>query len=47
MSLRREEEDRMQNKHDVDRELFLQLNTTLIFVSRLLKLFYIAVQVVN
>ena len=37
----------MQNKQGTDHELFLQLNTTLFLVSRLLKLIYIAVQVVN
>lgn len=37
----------MQNKQDVDHELFLKLNTTLVLVSRLLKLFYIAVQLAN
>ncbi len=37
----------MQNKQDTDHELFLQLNTTLFLVSRLLKLIYIAIQVVN
>ncbi len=37
----------MQNKQDTDHELFLQLNTTLVLVSRLLKLIYIAVQLAN
>ncbi len=37
----------MQNKQDTDHELFLQLNTTLFLVSRLLKLIYIAVQFAN
>lgn len=37
----------MQNKQDTDHELFLQLNATLVLVSRLLKLIYVAVQIAN
>lgn len=37
----------MQTKQDTDRRLFLQLNTTLVFVTYLLKLIYAAVQLLN
>lgn len=37
----------MQDKQDTDRGLVLLLNTTLVFISRLLKLIYVAVQIIN
>lgn len=37
----------MQDKQDTDRRLVLLLHTTLVFISRLLKLIYVAVQIIN
>jgi len=43
----REEEERMQDKQDTNRGLVLLINTALVFISRLLKLIYVAVQIAN
>ena len=47
MNFTREEEERMQDKQDTNRGLVLLINTALVFISRLLKLIYVAVQIAN